>query len=185
MHHVRTYSDADGATVILSATAAVVKGIRALSLTIQGARFIHEGGYDLPDHQVRIPIMASPSSHITSVLKETRSFPPPKEFAAQAHIKSLAEYEKLYQTAKDNPEGFWAQQAESLQWIKRWDKVLIWNEPHAQWFAGGMLNVSANCLDRHLSSPRRSLSSKHPRRCFPPSNWIIWSPPSLFIPTPC
>jgi acetyl-CoA synthetase len=100
--------------------------------------------------------MASPSSHITSVLKETRSFPPPKEFAAQAHVKSLAEYEKLYQSAKDNPEGFWAQQAESLQWIKRWDKVLVWNEPHAQWFAGGKLNVSANCLDRHLTGPRRN-----------------------------
>ncbi len=100
--------------------------------------------------------MSSPSANITSVLKETRSFAPPPEFAAKAHVKSLAEYEALYQRAKDNPEGFWAEQAESLDWSKRWDKVLIWNEPHAQWFAGGRLNVSANCLDRHLTGPRRN-----------------------------
>jgi acetyl-CoA synthetase len=100
--------------------------------------------------------MSSPSSHITSVLKETRTFAPPKEFGAQAHIKSMAEYERFYQYAKDKPEDFWAQQAESLQWIKRWDKVLNWNEPHAQWFVGGKLNVSANCLDRHLAGPRRN-----------------------------
>src|SRR5438270_13566759 len=90
-----------------------------------------------PAYSMRIPVMASPSSHLTSVLKGTRSFAPPKEFAANAHLKSLADYEKLYQSAKDNPEGFWGEQAESLQWVKRWDKVLVWKEPHVQWFAGG------------------------------------------------
>jgi acetyl-CoA synthetase len=100
--------------------------------------------------------MSSSGSHITSVLKESRTFPPPKEFAARAHIKSMAEYENLYQLANDKPEEFWAQQAESLTWVKRWEKVLAWNEPHAQWFVGGKLNVSANCLDRHLAGPRRN-----------------------------
>ncbi len=101
--------------------------------------------------------MSSPSNaNITSVLKETRSFAPPPEFAAAAHIKSLADYERLWQRGKDDPEGFWAEQAESLQWMRRWDKVLTWNEPHAQWFAGGQLNVSVNCLDRHLAGPRRN-----------------------------
>jgi acetyl-CoA synthetase len=101
--------------------------------------------------------MSSPSaSTITSVLKESRTFPPPPEFSARAHIKSLAEYERLWKRAKDDPEGFWAEQAESLSWVKRWDRVLVWNEPHAQWFAGGQLNVSANCLDRHLAGPRRN-----------------------------
>ena len=52
--------------------------------------------------------------------------------------------------------AFGREQAESLTWIKRWDKVLVWNEPHAQWFVGGKLNVSANCLDRHLDGPRRN-----------------------------
>ena len=74
--------------------------------------------------------MSSPAaSNITSILKETRTFPPPAEFAAQAHIKSLAEYEKLWQQGKDDPEGFWAKRAERLHWFKRWDKVLVWNEP--------------------------------------------------------
>ncbi|MCC6421316.1 MAG: acetate--CoA ligase [Gemmataceae bacterium] len=101
--------------------------------------------------------MSSPTpTNITSVLKETRKFPPPPEFAARAHIKSLAEYEQLYQRAKDDPEGFWAEQAESLHWFQRWDRVLVWNEPHAQWFVGGKLNVCYNCVDRHLDGPRKN-----------------------------
>src|SRR5260370_568818 len=101
--------------------------------------------------------MPSPAaSNITSVLKETRTFPPPPAFAAAAHIRSMAEYEKLFHRAKDDPEGFWSEQAKSLQWIKRWTKVLDWIEPHARWFVGGQLNASANCLDRHLAGPRRN-----------------------------
>jgi acetyl-CoA synthetase len=101
--------------------------------------------------------MSSPSaSHITSVLKESRSFPPPPAFAAGAHVKSPSEYEALFQKAKADPEGFWAEQAWALTWMKPPDKVLVWKEPHAQWFAGGKLNVSANCIDRHLNGPRRN-----------------------------
>ncbi len=95
-------------------------------------------------------------TNITSVLKETRQFPPPAEFAAQAHIKSLAEYEQLWQRADDDPEGFWAEQAESLHWFKQWNKVLDWNEPHAKWFVGGKINACYNCLDRHLDGPRKN-----------------------------
>jgi acetyl-CoA synthetase len=100
--------------------------------------------------------MSSPATNITSVLKETRSFPPSAEFSGQAHIKSLAEYESLWQRANQDPEGFWAEQAESLSWFRKWDKVLAWKEPHAQWFAGGKINVSYNCLDRHLQGPRKN-----------------------------
>jgi acetyl-CoA synthetase len=101
--------------------------------------------------------MSSPAaSNITSVLKEGRRFPPPADFAAQAHIRSLAEYEQLWQQARDNPEAFWGQQAEQLSWFKHWDQVLVWNEPHAQWFAGGKLNASYNCIDRHLSDGRKN-----------------------------
>jgi acetyl-CoA synthetase len=99
---------------------------------------------------------SSSNPTITSVLKETRSFPPPPEFVAKAAINSVAAYERLFDRAKDDPEGFWGELAESLAWIKRWDKVLVWNEPHAQWFVGGKLNVSSNCLDRHLDGPRRN-----------------------------
>src|SRR5262249_21912195 len=91
-----------------------------------------------------------------SVLKESRTFPPPADFVAQACIRSQADYERLCKRAKDDPDGFWAEQAESLHWFKRWDKVLIWNEPHAQWFAGGKLNASYNCLDRHLTGGRKN-----------------------------
>ncbi|HEV8062078.1 MAG TPA: acetate--CoA ligase [Gemmataceae bacterium] len=97
---------------------------------------------------------SSSTGNITSVLKETRTFPPPPEFAAKAAIKSLAEYEQLWQKAKDHPEAFWAEQAEQLDWFKRWEKVLLWENPHAQWFVGGKINASYNCLDRHLAEGR-------------------------------
>jgi acetyl-CoA synthetase len=101
--------------------------------------------------------MSSPTaSNITSVLKESRTFPPPSAFSAAAQVKSIAEYEALFQKAKADREGFWAEQAKSLTWAKPWDKVLEWNEPFAKWFVGGKLNVAANCIDRHLAGPRRN-----------------------------
>ncbi|MFO0876752.1 MAG: acetate--CoA ligase [Gemmataceae bacterium] len=96
------------------------------------------------------------TSTITSVLKETRTFPPPADFAKAAHVKSLADYEALYARAKSDPQAFWASEAQQLTWAKSWDSILEWNEPHAKWFVGGKLNVSANCLDRHLEGPRRN-----------------------------
>src|SRR5262249_29979577 len=100
--------------------------------------------------------MSSPSTNITSVLKETRSFPPSAEFSRQAHVPSMEAYEKLYESAKADPEAFWAQQAESLHWFRKWDKVLEWNEPFAKWFVGGKINACYNCVDRHLDGPRRN-----------------------------
>ncbi len=99
--------------------------------------------------------MAAPAD-ITSVLKESRVFPPPPEFAARAHVKSMAEYERLWQRAHDAPEEFWAEQARQLHWFKPWDRVLEWKEPHAQWFVGGKLNASYNCIDRHLEAGRKN-----------------------------
>src|SRR3954464_1324961 len=90
---------------------------------------------------------------ITSVLQETRVFPPPKEFSRRAHIKSMAEYRKLYQESIRSPEKFWARQAkQELVWFKPWKKVLQWKAPFAKWFVGGQLNVSVNCLDKHLQT---------------------------------
>ncbi len=94
------------------------------------------------------------STDITSVLKEARKFSPSAEFAAKAHIRSLEEYEQLWRQGRDDPESFWAEQAESLHWFKKWHKVLEWNEPFAKWFVGGTINASYNCLDRHLDGPR-------------------------------
>jgi acetyl-CoA synthetase len=100
--------------------------------------------------------MSETKTAIESVLHEERVFPPPAEFAAQAHIKSFAEYEQIYRTAAENPEAFWASVAENLHWFKKWDAVLEWNEPHAKWFVGGKINASYNCLDRHLETWRKN-----------------------------
>jgi acetyl-CoA synthetase len=98
----------------------------------------------------------SDRSAIESILNESRVFPPPPEFAEQAHVKSFEEYERIYNEAAADPEAFWAKQAEELHWFKKWDTVLEWNEPFAKWFVGGKLNVSYNCLDRHLDTWRRN-----------------------------
>ena len=83
-------------------------------------------------------------------------FPPPAEFARSARIGSLEDYEKLRAEATATPDAFWARMAEELYWFKKWDKVLEWNPPHAKWFVGGKINISYNCLDRHLSGARRN-----------------------------
>lgn len=93
---------------------------------------------------------------ITSVLKEDRAFPPDPEFSRRAHIQSLQDYENLYRRAAQDPEGFWAEMAENLHWFRRWERVLEWNPPFAKWFVGGTLNVSYNCLDRHLTGWRKN-----------------------------
>ena len=94
----------------------------------------------------------SESTAIESILNESRVFPPPADFASSAEVSSFEDYEKLYARAEANPESFWAEQADALHWFKHWDKVLEWNEPFAKWFVGGTLNVSYNCLDRHLTT---------------------------------
>ena len=99
--------------------------------------------------------MTSPKE-IESVLNESRVFPPPSEFSAHAYVKSFEEYEKLYNEAAADPEAFWAKQAEELHWFKKWDTILEWNEPFAKWFVGGKINVSYNCLDRHLETWRKN-----------------------------
>ncbi|MGV3773335.1 MAG: acetate--CoA ligase, partial [Verrucomicrobiales bacterium] len=92
--------------------------------------------------------------NITSMLQEDRVFPPSPDFSAKAHIKSMAEYKKLYRESINDPEKFWGNQAErELVWFKPWKKVLQWKAPNAKWFVGGQLNVSSNCLDRHLNTP--------------------------------
>ena len=98
----------------------------------------------------------SESTAIETVLNESRLFPPPADFASQAEVGSFEEYEKLYARAAADPEAFWAAQADALHWFKRWDTVLDWNLPFAKWFVGGKLNVSYNCLDRHLTTWRKN-----------------------------
>ena len=91
---------------------------------------------------------------LESTLRENRVFPPPEEFSKQAHIKSLEEYEAMYRESVEDPEEFWAGIANELHWFKKWDKVLEWNLPWAKWFVGGKINLSYNCLDRHVADLR-------------------------------
>lgn len=103
--------------------------------------------------------MAEEKKTITSMMEETRKFPPPKEFSEKAHIKSLAEYQKLYKRSLEDPEGFWGELAENLEWYKKWEKVLDYSfkdNIYIKWFIGGKLNATVNCLDRHLKSHRRN-----------------------------
>jgi acetyl-CoA synthetase len=91
------------------------------------------------------------SNNIESHLIENRTFKPARAFSKEAHLKSFAEYEEIYQKSIRNPAKFWARQAsELLVWQKKWTTVLDWKEPYAKWFVGGKINVSENCLDRHL-----------------------------------
>jgi acetyl-CoA synthetase len=95
-------------------------------------------------------------SGIDSVLKEARVFDPPQSFSASAHIKNIAEYEAAYREAADHPEKFWGKIAAELHWFKPWDKVLEWQAPWAKWFSGGLINLSYNCLDRHVATWRKN-----------------------------
>lgn len=95
---------------------------------------------------------------IESLLQEKRLFEPPAEFAAQARIKSKTEYEALYAEAAADPVAFWDTLArQELHWFAPWDRTLDWdNPPFAQWFVNGKINISYNCLDRHLTTDRRN-----------------------------
>ncbi|HKA17534.1 MAG TPA: acetate--CoA ligase [Blastocatellia bacterium] len=96
------------------------------------------------------------SQSIDSILKETRLFSPPAGFSQKAHIQSVEQYEKLYREAQEDPEKFWGEIASELHWFRKWDKVLDWEAPWAKWFVGGQINLSYNCLDRHVSTWRRN-----------------------------
>jgi acetyl-CoA synthetase len=89
---------------------------------------------------------------LEDLLLEKRRFKPPKAFAKRAHVRSS----RVYTKADRDYRKFWAGFAKELDWFTPWKRVLDWKPPHAQWFVGGKLNVSSNCLDRHLSGPRKN-----------------------------
>ena len=94
---------------------------------------------------------------IESILQEKRLFQPSAEFSEKAHIKSLEEYKQLYDRAKADPQAFWGELAEKeLDWFQKWDTVLDWQPPFAKWFVNGKINISYNCLDRHLTTWRKN-----------------------------
>ena len=96
------------------------------------------------------------SPDIQSTLKEQRLFDPPSDFSSKAHIKSMADYNRLYEEADRDPDTFWGNIARELDWFEPWTKVLDWNVPWAKWFVGGKTNLSHNCLDRNVATWRKN-----------------------------
>src|SRR5213076_2575738 len=88
--------------------------------------------------------------NIESHLVEKRIFKSPGDFAKNARIKSLAQYQRMYRESIRQPAKFWAREASELLWRSKWKTVLEWKAPFAKWFVGGKLNISENCLDRHF-----------------------------------
>jgi acetyl-CoA synthetase len=92
------------------------------------------------------------SNEIDALLTENRKFAPSSAFKSAAHVSD----DGLRQRAEKDPESFWAEQASQLEWFRKWNRVLDWKPPHAKWFTGGKINVSVNCVDRHIDSWRRN-----------------------------
>ncbi len=92
---------------------------------------------DLPTDQV-----------FDDLLHEDRSFPPPPDFAAKANISDAS----LYEAANEDYLQYWTDQAAELDWFEPWEETLEWTPPHCKWFVGGKLNITHNCLDRHLET---------------------------------
>ena len=89
---------------------------------------------------------------IEALLTEERVFDPPEGFVSQATARDP----EVYEEAHRDPEGFWAKFAQELDWFEPWDRVLEWKPPYAKWFVNGKLNVSYNCLDRHIKTARKN-----------------------------
>jgi len=106
----------------------------------------------------RTMAMTKKAETIKSMMEERRVFYPPEELSKKAYIKSLDEYQEIYQRSIEDPAAFWGEMAEQLDWYKKWDKVLVedFKEGKHEWFVGGKLNVSYNCLDRHLKTWRKN-----------------------------
>lgn len=106
--------------------------------------------------------MSEDSKGIDSFMSENRTFPPPADLQAAAHISSLEQYEEMYKRSIEDSDGFWLEQAEMLEWFKKPTKAreYTWDTAGRKiehtWFADGELNVSYNCLDRHLGTEREN-----------------------------
>jgi len=98
------------------------------------------------------------SQTVSSVMDEKRKFDPPKSLTKNAYIKSMAQYKKMWKESIDDPEGFWAERAGEIDWFKKWTKVREFDfvNGNIKWFIGAKLNLTYNCLDRHLDGPRKN-----------------------------
>ena len=115
----------------------------------------HRSPFPVPRSPFPVPVLfiaMTDTTDIDVLLTERRKFPPPPAFRADALVND----EAMYEEATRDPEAFWARMAGELEWFTPWKRVLNWTPPHATWFEGGTLNVSVNCVDRHIRGARRN-----------------------------
>ncbi len=98
------------------------------------------------------------SKTIASMMSEKRVLDPPKGLSRKAHVKSMDQYKEIYERSINDTERFWGEMAEKIDWYQKWDKVLVedFKQGKHEWFLGGKLNVSYNCLDRHIKTWRKN-----------------------------
>lgn len=111
-----------------------------LSLHSQSNHFLHT--------QTRM------SKKHTVTIDENAEFKPSKEFSKQARVSSMAQYKRMHKESIEQPDVFWAREANELKWQKPWDSVLDWKAPYAKWFTGSKVNVCENAVDRHVEEGR-------------------------------
>ncbi len=95
--------------------------------------------------------MPDVSSTVNASFEESRIYPPSDVFVRDANASDPT----IYDRAEADPEAFWSEYARELDWIEPWHTVLDWKPPHAKWFVGGKLNLSVNCVDRHVTNGRK------------------------------
>jgi len=106
--------------------------------------------YDDSSTDYRLTLRSEPDmSEIDALLHENRKFTPSADFRRDAHVSDRALYDQ-------SPEAFWESEANKLEWFEKWNTVCDWKPPHAKWFIGGKLNISVNCVDRHIKTHRRN-----------------------------
>lgn len=93
-----------------------------------------------------------PINTVDALLEENRVFKPEKSFLSQANVKDAG----IYKDARKNPKKYWENWAKQLDWFQKWNKILEWKPPFAQWFIGGKLNACYNCVDRHVKGPNKN-----------------------------
>src|SRR3989344_1573079 len=130
-------------------------------LTLAFSQQLHKQKWSLraPKHLLLCEYMARAQ---TRVREQKKSIAPSRALQDDTAIKNMVQYEALYQESITTPERFWAEQAKQLIWLKRWQNVLKYDinhighskKPYVTWFDGGKLNVSVNCLDRHVAAGR-------------------------------
>ena len=143
------------ATISLDDIEDLELGLRLIRMLVDAISYERKDGKNL----LTLVIEDIPNKKtITSVMREDRVFMPPEEFREKARLKTLDEYKEIYQRSIDDPEAFWAQKADELDWFRKWDKVMVedFSEGIHEWFVGGKLNLTVNCLDRHLLTWRKN-----------------------------